>query len=602
MTEIKVIVALLTVLAPAFACGGEPLHCDVAIYGATPGGISAALAAADENIDVLLIEPTNRIGGLTTHGLSHSDFHSFESLSGAFLKFSQRVRSHYVKHYGEESDQVRDSWQGTHGEPSVNRLVFHEMLAEKPTIRILKRHRLTSTKIDAQAIQELRFETSSGETVVVPEMVIDATYEGDLLAAAGVPFRVGREARSEYGESLAPLKSDRQLQGYNYRLCMTQDEPNRIAIPVPDDYRREDYVAVVPLIKAGKFKAAFGYPGRPFILKAHLPALPNRKHDINDVSKGLVRLSLPGHNVDYPEGDLATRRKIEQEHLNWQLGLIHFLQTDAAVPEPFRSEAATWGLCRDEFQESGYLPPQIYVREARRMVGQYVYTEADTEYAQGDSRGKLHRDAIAVGEYSHNCHGTGHEGPRIGGTHRGEFYKAVAPYQIPYGVIVPKQLRNLLVPVACSASHVGFCALRLEPIWMSLGTAAGEASVLSLQHGVAVQEVGVSELQERIWKGGGATVYVSDVSPGQPDFIAVQRLGSAGALHGLEPGTKKMRSRGKHLTSQYYEAYRGHELKREEPLSDQLRQRWTRLAEELGLQVSSGAKTRGEFIAGLRPN
>lgn len=574
------------------------LHADdVLIYGATPPGIAAALAAAENDRTVLLVEPTGRIGGMITHGLSHSDFHSFEAFHGPFLDFSRRVLKHYETTYGKDSEQVRDCWRGTHGEPSVNRLVLKQMLAEKPSIRILTSYRLADVTVDDQFVTSVKFLRRSGGSVeFTPKIVIDATYEGDLLAAAGVPYRVGREARSEYGESLAPEEADEEVQGYNFRLCMTQAPDNRVAVPVPANYDRDDYAALVPLIKAGKFRSAFGYPGSPFILKAHLPRLPNGKHDINDVSKGLVRLSMPGRNRDYPEGDLATRRRIEHEHLNWQLGLIHFVQTDPEVPEAFRNEAATWGLCRDEFTDTDHLPRQIYVREARRMIGQKIYTEADTEYALNDARSRLHRDSIAVGEYSHNCHGTGHEGPMIGGKHTGEFYKGVAPYQIPYGVIVPKNLRNLIVPTACSASHVGFCAIRLEPIWMSLGGAAGHAADMACDGNLPVQEVDVKALQKRIWSHDGATIHVSDVPPADPDFMAVQWWGGLGGWHQLEPAPAKPGARGKHIASQYFEAFPGHATKLNEPLDDDLTKRWSVIAKEHGIPVPENAATRGDWI------
>ena len=570
---------------------------DVVIYCATPAGIAAALAAAEEDRNVWLIEPTARIGGMTTHGLSHSDFHSFESLNGPFLHFSQRVLQHYRETYGEGSEQVRDCWRGTHGEPSVNLLVFRRMLAEKPSIRILMEHRLAEVTIEGQSITALRFsQPKAAPVVITSKIVIDASYEGDLLAAAGVPYRVGREARSEYGESLAPENADDELQGYNFRLCMTQDPNNRVPIPVPENYDREDYAALVPLVEAGEFPSAFGYPGRRFMLKAHLPILPNGKHDINDVSKSLVRLSMPGCNRGYPEGDLATRRRIEQEHLDWQLGLIHFVQTDSALPEAFRKEAATWGLCRDEFTDTEHIPLQIYVREARRMVGLHIYTEADTEYAANDARARLHPDSIAVGEYSHNCHGTSHEGPKIGGKHTGEFYKGVAPYQIPYGVIVPKKIRNLLVPTACSASHVGFCAIRLEPIWMSLGGAAGHAADIALDVNVPVQHVDAISLQKRIWSRGGATIHVNDVPPGHPDFTAVQWWGGLGGLHGLESAPAKPGARGKHIVSQYFEAFPGHAAKLDQPLDETLRKRWDTLAKKHNLSVPAESRTRGDWI------
>ncbi len=587
----------LLAAVPSFTESSEPVSSDVIVYGATPAGIAAALSAAEGQRSVWLVEPTSRIGGMTTHGLSHSDFHSFEALHGPFLEFSQRVLKHYESTYGTDSEQVRDCWRGTHGEPSVNLLIFEQMLAEKPAIRILTQHRLIGVTVEDQSITALTLSRPGGDSLTItPRIVIDASYEGDLLAAAGVPYRVGREARSEYDESLAPEEADDQVQGYNFRLCMTQDERNRVPVPVPANYDREDYAALIPLVNAGKFRSAFGYPGSPFVLKAHLPALPNGKRDINDVSNGLVRLSLPGRNRDYPEGNLATRRRIEQEHLDWQLGLIHFVQTDFALPEAFRKEAATWGLCRDEFADTKHIPPQIYVREARRMVGLRVYTEADTAYAPNDARSRLHPDSIAVGEYSHNCHGTDHEGPMIGGRHTGEFYQGVAPYQIPYGVIVPAKLRNLLVPTACSASHVGFCAIRLEPIWMALGGAAGHAADLALAANLPVQQVEVASLQKRIWAHGGATIHVSDVPPGHPDFTAVQWWAGLGGLHGLEPAPAKPGTRGKQIVSQYFEAFPGHAVRLNRMLDDELRTRWTAVANEHHLRVPAEATTRGDWI------
>lgn len=576
-------VFLVQLVASSFA-EDVSIRPDVVVYGATPAGIAAAIEASSCGRSVLLAEPTGRIGGLLTNGLSHSDFHSFESLNGPFHHFSKRVLKYYRDTYGEDSQQVSDCWRGTHGEPSVNLLVIEHMLQEHSRITVQTGFRLDGVVVENQAISAVRFQRPDASIVSIrPGQVIDASYEGDLMAAAGVPYRVGREARGTYQESLAPETADNQVQGYNYRFCMTQNPDNRVPVPVPEHYRRSDYAAIVPLVNSGEFDNAFGYPGRRFLLKAHLPPLPNGKRDINDVSKGLVRLSMPGRNRDYPDGDLETRRRIEREHLDWQLGLIHFLQTDPELPEAFREEAASWGLCRDEFVDNGHLPIQIYVREARRMVGMKVYTESDTDYAPDDARAKWHEDSIAVGEYSHNCHGTGHEGDLIGGRHTGEFYKGVAPYQIPYGVMVPNELTNLLVPGACSASHVGFCALRLEPIWMSLGGAAGQAAAMALEHDLPVQQVNVQTLQQRIWNRGGATIHVSDVPPSHPDFVAVQWWGTLGGLHGLESAPAKPGTRGAHIVSQYFEAFPGHALQLDQPVSNELASRWRHLAIEKGL-------------------
>jgi hypothetical protein len=244
---------------------------------------------------------------------------------------------------------------------------------------------------------------------------------------------------------------------------------------------------------------------------------------------------------------------------------------------------------------------QLYVREARRSVGQYVFTEKDTDCAPGDARAVLHTDAIAMGDYGPNCHGTLHEGSLFGGHHTGEFYKMVAPYQIPYGVLVAKGFENLLIPGAVSSSHVGYCALRLEPIWMSLGEAAGHAAHLARRKHGLLQTVSTSKLQELLHSENAATIYVSDVLPGNPDFAAVQWWGTAGGLHGLAPTPDKPGERGKNLFSQYYEGFPDHAAELNKPLDPPLAERWLKLASELGLNATQlpkvdGKTTRGDWI------
>lgn len=576
---------------------------DVLVYGATPGGIAAARAAAKDGHSVLLVEPTARIGGLVTSGLSHTDFRTFEGLSGAYLEFAQRVKQHYVSIYGADSLQVEASFGGTFAEPKVNLAIFQQLLSEQPLVRVRKSYRLAGVEVKKGAngtttIASVLFLDAEGQRHTFhAKAFIDGTYEGDLMAAAGVPWRVGREAQNEYGESLAPAQADGQLQAYNFRFIMTRELANRVMPDEPAGYRREDFAGVLPLLESGRIKRIFDYP-KDCIFKAQTPALPGGKYDINDVSGGIVRLSLPGANLDWPAGDDAARQRVFQTHLRDQVGLLYFLQNDPAVPDRFREEARQWGWCRDEFAETGHLPPQLYVREARRMVGQHIYTERDTEHASGDARAKLHRDAIAVGDYGHNCHGTAHEGPRFGGKHVGEFYKGVSPYQIPYGVIVSRDVSNLLVPVAASSSHVGFCALRLEPIWMSLGQAAGHAAHLALRDEVAVQQVKPAALQQLLHADKSATIYVSEVPRDAPEFAAVQWWGTCGGLHGLAPQPEKPGQRGKNLHGQYYEAFPSHAAGLETPLDVGTQTRWLKLAASLGIAQSAleGATTRGEFI------
>ena len=602
---------------------------DVLVYGATPGGIAAALAAAEDGERVLLVEPTAHVGGMMTNGLTHPDFRTFEGLTGAFLKFTQRVEAHYRETYGADSPQVKDSLRGTQVEPTVNLAIFEQMLAAQPGITVQREWVLDRVKSSSDSdgdapgrvrAVELALFADPTNTLhqVGARIFIDGTYEGDLMAAAGVTYRVGREAGEEYAESLAPEEADTQLQAYNFRLCMTRDPANRVTPKAPAGYDREEFTGVLPLLAEGRIKQIFGTTATA-IFKAQIPFLPNGKFDINDMSRGPVRLSLPGENEDWPDGGAGvgaraandgvvapfsrtglreSRERVFATHRRWQLGLLYFLQNDGAVPETFRTEARAMGWCRDEFTDNGHVPEQLYVREARRMVGQYVFTEKDTDAAPGDARSVLRRDTIAMGDYGPNCHGTAHEGSLFGGKHTGEFYKSVAPYQIPYGVLLPRDFENLLVPVAASASHVGFCALRLEPIWMSLGEAAGHAAHLAHVRKTSVARVPVPELQARLHATGTATIYVSDVAAGDPDFAAVQWWGTAGGWHGLEPAAKKPGERGKNIIGQYYEAFPHHAAALGEMLEAETLARWRKLAEELGVvSLPSDEKiTRGEWL------
>lgn len=601
---------LVTTLISFFSFGLVPnaaadSNVDVMVYGATPSGIAAAVAAGKSGQSVLLVEPSNRIGGLVTSGLSHTDFHSLESLSGAFLDFANRVETHYAETFGVDSPQVKASYHGTFGEPKVNLAAFHALLNEQPRVELIHQHRLT-TLSQTETSPRNRIESATladpqGNTQTVRAKVfIDGSYEGDLMAMAGVPWRAGREGRDEHGESLAPETADDQLQAYNFRFIMTQDETNRVTPVAPPGYRREDFVGVLDAIESDKIQRVFDYPSK-CIFKAHLPVLPGGKYDINDVSRGLVRLSLPGKNLGWPDGTPEERQAIHAEHLRDQVGLLYFLQNDLEVPPEFREEAKLWGWCRDEFLDTDHLPPQLYVREARRMQGVHVYTQSDSEYAAEGTRAKFHPDSIAMADYGNNCHGTHHEGPRFGGKHSGEFYNPVPPYQIPYGVLLPKEVDNLLVPGAVSSSHVGFCALRLEPVWMSLGQAAGHAAALAVQRDGPVQQVDISELQHHLHADGSATIYVSDVLPGSPDFTAVQWWGAAGGLLKLYPEGTPRKPGGKRLHGQYSEAAPWHAVELDKTLDTELEQRWRALAESIDVPLdvlpqANGTTTRGEFI------
>ncbi len=591
-----VILAALTVATLAGARDAAPA--EVLVYGGTPAGIAASVSAAKAGRSVVLVEPTPRIGGLMTNGLSYSDFRSFESLTGFFLDFSRRVEADYRARYGADSAQVKDSFRGTHGEPSVNLRVFQQMLAEHPRVRVvtgqaLARVELSDLVLGRRRIVAAHFATAGGPQRIAAAQFVDASYEGDLMAAAGESYHIGRESRAQYGEPLAGNaqgEADSQVQGYNLRLIMTEWEDNKLMPVAPEGYRREDFTGILPLFASGRLKKVFS-PDRDGIYRAHLMRLPNEKWDVNDTPRAPVRLSLPDLNDAYPDGDATTRTRIVREHRYQNLGLLYFLQNDPAVPDGIRADARRYGWCKDEFVETGGIAEQIYIREARRLVGQHIFTGNDTKNAPGDARTVLHRDAVAIGDYVHNCHGTGRTGTRFDGQHEGEFYHNVPPYQIAYGTIVPQKTENLLVPVACSASHFGFSALRLEAVWCALGQAAGHAAHLALERGTPVQKVDVPALQRRLHSDGSATLYVSDVPPGSQDFAAVQWFGLRGAFHGLAPdGQPQPRPIG----SQYTEAFPSHMADLAAPLTPELRARWAAL---LPKDIPAPeAATRGEWL------
>ncbi len=606
---------LLRLVSPIFAAALLPgprapaaeRGADILVYGGTPAGVAAAVSAAREGRAVLLAEPYSFVGGLLANGLSHSDFRSLECQSGFWFDFTRRVEQHYIVTFGKDSPQVKACYRGNFGEPKVNRLVLEQMLAEQPKIRVLLRHELAGVKKANVAgglgrIVSAAFTCGDkpGERVEAEAaLFIDASYEGDLMAMAAVNFAVGREDEKAFGEPLAakvPAGGDRQVQGCNFRWCMTQRADNKLPAPQPPGYARDEFAPVLDLYASGRLTHAFGEQGARAIFKVQPPLLPNEKTDINDMSHGIVRLSMPDIVTGYPDGDAETRRKIIARHLSYQLGLLHFLQNDPAVPPAVREDARSWGFCKDEWPGHGHLPEQLYIREGRRMQSRRVFTQNDTALAADDARSPLKQDSIAIGDYSHNCHGTGRAGSRFHGKHTGEMYQRVTPFQIPYGIIVPDEIGNLLVPVAVSSSHVGFCALRLECTWAGLGQAAGLAAQLALASQAAVQKVKVRKLQSLLHRQRAATVYVSDVPPDSASFAAAQWLGAIGGLHGRHQPPGGRQPEWKKTFGQYCEAFPLHEAGLGEPMTDAEYSRWVSLSGlpmELPLPVKGA---RGDYL------
>ena len=569
---------------------------DVVVIGATPAGIAAAINAARYDRTVLLAEEYAQVGGLMTSGLSFTDFISYEVLGGTFLDYTQRVEAHYAEKYGTGSEQHQASHEGIHAEPHVTLFTFRQMLGEYDQITTQTNLRLAGVvyRTGADSTKTIRSVSltnpQTGDTLTAQGKVfIDATYEGDLAARAGADYWVGRESRQAYGEFLAGKifyrygvilpgsngTADEKIQAYNFRPIMTDVPTNRVLVPKPPDYRREDYVGIAEVLRQGKVSRVFVEKGNDGLFRTQM--LPNRKADVNDIKNAPVRMALLGENYAYPEGDAQTRQAIVERHRNHLLGMLYFVQNDAAVPEQFRAEARQWGLAKDEFVDTGHFPARLYIREARRIKGHYVFTQNDIGTIDNTLIVQPKEDAIAIGDYALNCHGvapaTLH--PDVAD---GDFNFIPAPFQIPFGVIVPRGFDNLLVPVAVSASHVGFSGLRLEPTWTALGQAAGLAAHVALRTSTSVPEVDVTKVQQLLHESGAKTTYISDVAADSRYFKAAQWLGLRGFMHdryvldSLEMrGAETYKSlRG----TQYAAAYPFHALQPERPAPPELMKAW----------------------------
>lgn len=494
---------------------------DVIVYGATPGGVCAAIAAAREGASVTLLEPTAHVGGVNTGGLCFSDSNQTvrSTVMGLFDEWHGRIEKDYNSRgvalpY---SVGVKDQAKWTY-EPHVAARVTKQMLDEAK-VRVLTRRRLTSVKKDGTRIT--RLVTGDGEFSA--RVFIDATYEGDLMAAAGVAWTIGREGRREFDESLAgkrypkarmnisgldaeglplPLVTttdagadeagDRNVMAYSFRLCLTRDESNRVPFPKPDHYDPARFEVVRRHFQSGG-KGKVGWDLYP---------LPGDKLDGNNSIGGQFSLGLVGACNGWCEADEAGRRAIWEAHKQYTLELHHFLMTDPAVPKGVRGEYAGLGLCRDEFPETGHFPPQLYVREGRRMKGMYVISQKDILVDQEKE------DAIAVSSFpidSHDCQrvalkegGVINEGTimPVRMKDKGHGY----PYHVPYRAILPKpaECGNLLVPVALSCTHVGISSIRVEPTWMIIGQSAGVAAALAVKEKSGVQDLPYAKLRERL--------------------------------------------------------------------------------------------------------
>ena len=498
---------------------------DVVVYGGTPGGISAALAAAAQGRTVALVAYNQHVGGMMASGLGKSDVENRAMIGGLFQEFTRRVKRTYVARYGADSENARLCRGGYYYEPSVAESVLESMLRERSEITVFRGWRVESATVEADALRSVEIEhRSSRERRPISGLVfVDATYEGDLYAAAGAEFRLGRESRDEFDEPHAGVvyfdyqrreflpgttgEASDLLPAYTYRLCLTRDPANShpLAEP-PPGYDREEYLGYFEDLENGRLagpkvvKPGRGYNPAHFdtlVRALSVTDIPNSKADVN-INPRPLAFPFPEENRGYIEGDEATRDRIAERHRRLALGLLWFLQNDPEVPEEHRQLANELHLPRDEFRDNGHFPFQLYVREGRRLVGEYTLTEHDITGDGTDRRPRRHADTIAIGEFpidSFPCRKRQPGDTTVLEGYLGMLDHITRPYEVPYSIMIPQRIDGLIVPVAASTTHVAYSSIRMEPTWMALAQAAGTAAHLAVHHQVQPRRVPLEELQ-----------------------------------------------------------------------------------------------------------
>ncbi|RAI89238.1 FAD-dependent oxidoreductase [Algoriphagus yeomjeoni] len=531
---------LSSLVALAFLISCQPKNtsdyqADLIIYGGTSAAITAAVQAKTMGKSVIVVSPDTHLGGLSSGGLGFTDTGNKSVIGGLAREFYHRIYQHYQQDSAwkwQKKEDYGNKGQGTIAmdgenrtmwifEPHVAEQVFEDFVVENN----LEIHR--DERLDRQSgvIKEngeiTQIQTLSGKTYR-GKVFIDATYEGDLMAAAGVSYHVGRESNATYGEewngvqvgvyqhrhyfqnNISPYvipddstsgllpeisseppgqngEGDNRLQAYTYRLAMSRHPDNRIPFPKPDNYDPARYELLARVYAAGWDETFEKYD-----------PIPNLKTDTNN--HGPFSTDYIGKNYAYPEATYEQREEILKDHTEYQQGLLYYMSHDENVPDPVRAEMANWGLAKDEFVDNNNWPHQIYVREARRMVGAYVMTEHDV---LGD---KEVPEPVGMGSYSLDSHNTQRFVTKEGFVqNEGDIgVHPKNPYSISYGTLVPKkeECTNLLVPVCVSSSHTAFGSIRMEPVFMILGQSAAAAASLAIDNDIPVQEVKYAELKQ----------------------------------------------------------------------------------------------------------
>jgi hypothetical protein len=502
-TRLRRLGLLATFLLSASLFAGE--KADVVVYGATPGGIATAVRAAREGLHVTLVHHHAHVGGMMVNGLGVLDTSYDGYRAPIFDELKAGLLAHYPQ-YQKGAEEYRKY------EPHVAERMFETLLAAEPNITLQREWYPVAVGREGRRLTSVTFRRMDGsaETTVAAGAFVDASYEGDLAHVAGAATIIGRESRTQYGEPHAgriftkarPVpnpklfaelglnlslfaveanellpgstgEADGATQAYNFRVCWSRDPANRLPVTRPTRYERDVYLDL---------KSRWRFTNR----------VPNGKTSWNAPL-------LVGGNHDYPAGDWAVRREITARHRDLALGLLWFMQNDEIVPANIREEARQWGLPKDEFADNGGFPWEMYVREARRLVGRQVFTQHDGMAAPGLERAPVRADSIAITEWpldSHSC--TLDEVP--GSDHEGKVLlsRETRPGQVSYQCLLPQELDNLLVTVCVSSSHIGWGTIRLEPVWMQIGESAGYALALAHRAKVAPADVPAAALRREL--------------------------------------------------------------------------------------------------------
>lgn len=526
----------------------EKFDADVIIYGGTSAAITTALQLKRMHKSVLIVCPEKHIGGLSASGLGFTDLGNKSVIGGISKEFYQNVYDHYQdesawswqprNEYGNVGqgttaidDSLKTMWTF---EPHVAEKIFERMVKEND-IKILRNKWLNrESGVETEEGKIVSITMMDGETYK-GKIFVDATYEGDLMATAGVNYHVGREANSVYNEQwngvqkghfhhshnfgdrkISPYvipgdstsgvlpristedpgengQGDHRVQAYNYRLCTTNAEGNVVPFEKPENYDPQEYELLRRVFQSGRYSMFGG--GK----------IPNKKRDVNNV--GPFSSDNIGMNFEYPEATYEKREEILEEHINYHKGLLYFWGHDESVPEQLRVNIKKWGLAKDEFVDNDHWPYQIYVREARRMIGEFVMTENEILGKKKVSQ------PIGMGSYTMDSHNVQRYITKEGYVqNEGDLgVDAEQPYQIHLGTILPKkeECKNLIVPVAVSSSHIAYGSIRMEPVFMILGQSAGTLAGMAIENDSSIHEVSYEDLSKKLQEDDQVLVYDS---------------------------------------------------------------------------------------------